>query len=53
MEQLNLNLVEQTSPHAHAWQELAKTHQGVLIEILARLIARASAITEHEEPSDD
>lgn len=53
MEQLSLDLREQSNARAHVWEELTEAHRAMLIEVLARLIAKAVANDAHEEPADD
>ncbi len=55
MEQLSLDLFYTHNPHAHLWEGLAEPQQAVVLEILARMIAKAVQVgaPEPEGPSDE
>ena len=55
MEQFSLDLFDTDNPHAHLWEGLAEPQQAVVLEILARMIAKAvqGEAQRTEGPSDE
>lgn len=54
MEQLSLDLTKSANPYAHVWEGLAEQQRAVVLEILARLIAKAAqGGAKAQEESDD
>ena len=52
--QLNLNLLELAVPEARVWDALDQDQRAAVVEILARLFAKAAAQpVEEEEPRDE
>jgi len=48
MEQLSLDLLDPHNPHLHLWEGLAQPQRAVVLEILARMIAKAVQGGAHE-----
>jgi hypothetical protein len=53
MEQLSLSLLELANPHAAVWEALAQEQRVVVIEALARLLAKAAAAEAQQERADE
>ncbi len=55
MEQLSLDLSKNANPHAHVWEGLAEQQRALVLEILARMIAKAAqgGAKAQEEPLDE
>jgi hypothetical protein len=53
MEQLSLSLLDLPNPHAAIWEALAQEQRVVVIEALARLLAKAAGAEAQQERADE
>jgi hypothetical protein len=53
MEQLSLSLLELVNPHAAVWEALAQEQRVVVIEALARLLAKAAVAEAQQGRADE
>lgn len=52
MPQLNLNFTDISIPEMHVWEQVDEQQKQIVIEVLARLITKATR-TNHPEQKND
>ena len=53
MSQLNLKFSDVPIPEELVWEQVDEKQRQIVVEALARLIAKAARASKHQEPAND